>query len=179
SGKQLAADDDSGGGTNARLLFRPAQGGTYRVIATVFPRGPGTGAYTLTVRLASARGEVETRATALNAAGMAHYQRAQQGQAEQAWRQALALRQQLYPPKDYPEGHPDLATSLSNLGALLMARGEYVPAEKYYREALAMYQRLYPQERFPQGHPDLAQSLNNLGALLDARGEYGPAEKYY
>jgi hypothetical protein len=49
SGKQLAEDDDSGGGQNARIRFRIANEGTYRIIATTF--GPDMlGAYSLTVR---------------------------------------------------------------------------------------------------------------------------------
>jgi Bacterial pre-peptidase C-terminal domain len=49
TGKQIAEDDDSGGGTNARLRFRPRAPGVYRIIATTFE--PGTfGAYSLTIR---------------------------------------------------------------------------------------------------------------------------------
>jgi hypothetical protein len=48
-GKQLAEDDDSGGGTNARIRFRPRMAGTYRIIATTFDGGM-FGTYTLTIR---------------------------------------------------------------------------------------------------------------------------------
>ena len=49
TGKQIAEDDDSGGGTNARLRFRPRAPGVYRIIATTFE--PSTfGAYSLTIR---------------------------------------------------------------------------------------------------------------------------------
>jgi hypothetical protein len=49
TGKQIAEDDDSGGGTNARLRFRPRTPGVYRIIATTFD--PNTfGAYSLTIR---------------------------------------------------------------------------------------------------------------------------------
>ena len=49
TGNQLAEDDDSGGGTNARIQFRPRTPGTYRIIATTFE--PATfGAYSLTIR---------------------------------------------------------------------------------------------------------------------------------
>jgi hypothetical protein len=34
----LAQDDDSGGGLNARLVFRPAKTDTYRIVATTFSR---------------------------------------------------------------------------------------------------------------------------------------------
>src|SRR5262249_61673489 len=112
AGKQLAEDDDSGGGTNARLLFRPAHSGAYRVIVTAFPRGSGTGAYTLTVRRASPRDERDHKAVALSNEGDRHYQRGDLSAATQAWRQALALRQQLYPQEKFPQGHADLAQTL-------------------------------------------------------------------
>ncbi len=49
NGKQIAEDDDSGGGTNARLRFRPRASGVYRIIATTFE--PSTfGPYSLTIR---------------------------------------------------------------------------------------------------------------------------------
>ena len=38
---------------------------------------------------------------------------------------ALAMRQSLYPKDRYPQGHPDLASSLNNLGGLLFAQGSY------------------------------------------------------
>jgi hypothetical protein len=49
TGNQLAEDDDSGGGTNARILFRPRTPGTFRIIATTFEPG-AVGAYSLTIR---------------------------------------------------------------------------------------------------------------------------------
>jgi tetratricopeptide (TPR) repeat protein len=89
------------------------------------------------------------------------------------------MRHTLYPPGKYPDGHPELATSLNNVGFVLRARGEYGLAEPFFSDALAMRQQLYPKEKYPDGHPDLAQSLNNVGFLLEARGEYGRAEPFY
>jgi len=48
TGKSLAEDDDSGGGLNARIIFRPEQAGTFRILATSI--NFGAGAFTLTVR---------------------------------------------------------------------------------------------------------------------------------
>jgi tetratricopeptide (TPR) repeat protein len=48
-GKKLAEDDDSGGGTNARIVFTATEAGSYRVIATSFRRA-GLGDYTLLLR---------------------------------------------------------------------------------------------------------------------------------
>ena len=63
------------------------------------------------------------------------------------------MYQKLYPKDSYPQGHPDLATSLNNLGFLLQAQGEYGKAEPFFRQALAMYQKLYPKEKYPAGPP--------------------------
>jgi len=46
--RQLAEDDDSGGGLNARIIFRCPQTDNYRVIATSL--GGGQGAYNMSVR---------------------------------------------------------------------------------------------------------------------------------
>ncbi len=48
-GTQLAADDDSGGNLNAKIVFTPTKADTYRIIATTFGAGM-VGNYTLTVR---------------------------------------------------------------------------------------------------------------------------------
>jgi hypothetical protein len=47
-GKQLAADDDSGGMLNARLTFTPKEDGVYRVVATPFTAK--LGAFELSVK---------------------------------------------------------------------------------------------------------------------------------
>jgi hypothetical protein len=48
AGKKLAEDHDSGGGLNARMIFRADQDGIFRIRATTF--NAGHGAFTLTVR---------------------------------------------------------------------------------------------------------------------------------
>jgi CHAT domain-containing protein/Tfp pilus assembly protein PilF len=93
--------------------------------------------------------------------------------------QALALRQLLYPSTKYPDGHPDLATTVNWLGALLNACGEYARGQAYCERALAMFERLYPATRYPAGHPMLAVSLKSLGEVLQARGESARAQPYY
>ena len=46
TGKKLAEDDDSGGGLNARITFRAAQAGTYRIHATLIPKPKASGPFT-------------------------------------------------------------------------------------------------------------------------------------
>jgi CHAT domain-containing protein len=88
------------------------------------------------------------------------------------------MRQALYPRARYPDGHPDLAESLSTLGSLLSGRGEYDQAMSYLYQALRMCQELYPKEKYLQGHPHLAYSLSSLGISLAAQGDYAQAESF-
>jgi CHAT domain-containing protein/tetratricopeptide (TPR) repeat protein len=94
-------------------------------------------------------------------------------------RKALAVRQRLYPTSKYPDGHRDLARSLSNLGYLLQAYGQYAQTQPYFEQELAMNRKLYPPARFPDGHRDLARSLNSLGSLLQAQGRSAQALPYF
>lgn len=55
TGQELAADDDSGGGRNARLIIGAPTDGIYRVIATSQNPG-GTGPYSLQMQLGAAGG---------------------------------------------------------------------------------------------------------------------------
>jgi CHAT domain-containing protein/Tfp pilus assembly protein PilF len=119
------------------------------------------------------------KANDLNARAVALYQQGKVAEAVPLAQEALALYRQLYPPKRFPAGQPDVARSLNNLGELLQMRGKLAQAEPFLRQALAMCQKLYPVERYPAGHPDLAASLTNLGRLLLARGELAQAEPFY
>ena len=49
AGNKIAEDDDSGGDTNAKIVFRAPREGTYRIVVTSFDPGM-TGAFTLNVR---------------------------------------------------------------------------------------------------------------------------------
>jgi hypothetical protein len=48
-GVQLASDDDSGGGTNARVVFALPYAGAYRIVANTYRQG-AYGTYTISVR---------------------------------------------------------------------------------------------------------------------------------
>jgi CHAT domain-containing protein/tetratricopeptide (TPR) repeat protein len=94
-------------------------------------------------------------------------------------RKRLTICERLYPAKDYPDGHADLASSLHNVGFVLKSLGEAAKALPYYEKALAMYQKLYPASRFKDGHADLAITLNNMGGVLESLGEPARALPYY
>jgi CHAT domain-containing protein/Tfp pilus assembly protein PilF len=122
--------------------------------------------------------KLEKEAWELNGRGLKLYQQGRLQEARKACERSLQILRRLYPPERFPDGHPDLATTLSNLGSLLKDCGELAPAEPYLRQALAMYKKLYPPERFPNGHPDLALVLHNLSFLLEARGKRAEAEPF-
>jgi CHAT domain-containing protein/Tfp pilus assembly protein PilF len=119
------------------------------------------------------------KAKRLNAEAFRAYQRADWRTAMPLVQEALETYRKAYPRERYPDGHPDLASSLNNLGLLHLSAGEHAQAEPLYREALAMYRALYPKERYPNGHADLATSLNNLGALYRDTGEHARREPLY
>jgi CHAT domain-containing protein/tetratricopeptide (TPR) repeat protein len=133
------------------------------------PEKPGPGLSEEEQRLAR-------QAKELNAEGERLYGEGRYVEATERLQGALDIRRRLYPKKRYPQGHPDLATSINNLAFLYQSAGEYGRAEPLYQEALAMRRVLFPKERYPNGHPDLALSINNLAFLYDSAGQYGRAE---
>jgi hypothetical protein len=64
SGKELASDDDGGGGLNSRIFFKAPRDGSYRLIATSFDGKAGP--YTLTAKVIS--GAAAAAQTAFRAA---------------------------------------------------------------------------------------------------------------
>jgi CHAT domain-containing protein len=121
------------------------------------------------------RGELEKKSRELNDRGLLHYQRGDANKATELFRQALAIRRRLYPRKDFPDGHPDLAGSISDLAYACLAAGRFDEAEPRFLEALQMCRTLYPKRKYFIGHPDLARSLNSLGFFYMDSGEYAKA----
>src|SRR5262245_4428569 len=60
-GKQLASDDDSGDGLNARLRFTPPKDGDYQVVATSFDSGQGN--YLLKIRVLDSNAKPKAKTT--------------------------------------------------------------------------------------------------------------------
>jgi CHAT domain-containing protein/tetratricopeptide (TPR) repeat protein len=119
--------------------------------------------------------ERETRrAAVLNRDARVHREQGRLAQAQRLLEEVVAIHRRLY-----PDGHHDLASSLTTLGLVLQQRGHYDRAEPVLREALALRRRLYPAARFPSGHPDLAHSINYLALLLHDRGDFALAERLY
>src|SRR5262249_39960194 len=109
--RPLAASDVGAAGPGAWLVFVPAQAGTYRLVVTT--TGPGQlGAYWLTVQqygegaAARRRHDLEEQAAALHRQGNRKLSLGDYRQARTCYQQALQRRQQLYPSRHYPRGHP-------------------------------------------------------------------------
>jgi tetratricopeptide (TPR) repeat protein len=115
--------------------------------------------------------ELNTEAVARNEAG-------KPTEALRLGKQALELRERLFPADQYPDGHADLVQSLNNVGMFLQALGEHRQALPFLEKALAMNERLYPPDKHKDGHPAIAESLNKLCTLLIVLEDYrraGPA----
>ena len=106
---------------------------------------------------------------ALNARAVAASLNSNLELAEQAHREALEIKTQLY-----GEIHPSIATTLSNLGSVLAKRNKYDEAEPVYRKALAMREQVFKTDNGPVG-----TTINNLALLLYRRGNLDEAEKLY
>jgi CHAT domain-containing protein len=125
------------------------------------------------------RQELEKKALALKEEGDRQYRAGNHVKAKELFRAVLDMRRALYPKKDYPNGHPDLAQSINGLGFLHKAAREFGKAEALFREALGMYRAQFPREKYPSGHPILALSISNLGLLHQDAGEYGKAKPLF
>ena len=97
------------------------------LVGSVFPGSPspapagGRSARAADARASPGVGRPGRRAFA-ESGGQA-YQRGDLTTAVEKNRQLLAIMERLYPKDGYPQGHPDLATSLNNLGSCSRPRG--------------------------------------------------------
>src|SRR5947208_1713144 len=87
-------------------------------------------------------------ATRLNLRGAALYEAGKWTEATKVFADVLRMREGLYTRARYPQGHPDLANSISWLAFLHHSQGEYARAEPLYRRALEMREALYPKEGY-------------------------------
>ena len=71
-------------------------------------------------------------------------------------RESLAMYQRLF-----PDGHPDVATGLTNVGRWLTDQGDYDNAESMLLESLEMRRQLLGDD-----HPRVAVTLTGLGPIV-------------
>lgn len=112
------------------------------------------------------RAQLVLRSTSLNLEGIQFYQKGQYALAADRLRQAVAIREKLYPKEQYPNGELALATSLNAFAAALHAMGRHDEAIDHALRAKPMYEAL-----FPNGHALLATNINLIGTILHARGD--------
>ncbi|MEM6793249.1 MAG: serine/threonine-protein kinase [Acidobacteriota bacterium] len=110
--------------------------------------------------------EVERMRTGL---GTLLRRRGHDDEAEAVYRQALAVQRTLY-----PEGHPDLAVTLSHLSSVAIRQGRYEEADALLEEAVQI--RI---ERLGEDHPLVANALNNRANLAADRDQLEEAEALY
>ena len=99
-------------------------------------------------------------------------------EAEPLFREALKIDRKLYPKRQFPVGHPELAATLINVGNSFVDVGQPAGAEEVFREAAEMCERLYPAGRFPKSDPRVVGSLHGLGRSLAEQGKLIEAERY-
>lgn len=104
--------------------------------------------------------------------GFKAYKAGRPADAVKAVEEALAIGRRLYPAAEYPDGHRELATTLTNLGFMHQLQGQYAAAERRYGEALAMRRRLFRD----QAHSDVAYTLANLAVVYEFQGKFAAAE---
>ncbi|MFV2065993.1 MAG: tetratricopeptide repeat protein, partial [Pirellulales bacterium] len=90
---------------------------------------------------------------------------------------ALDSRRKLYPSEKFPNGHPDIASSLNNLATLLLDNGNPAAALDFYQQHLKMIEGFYPRDKFLPGHPDLANALTNIGQTHGELGNHTAARR--
>lgn len=110
-------------------------------------------------------GPDDTRAKALNGAGVLAWNQGDYTAARLAYEEALAIKR---------EAGDQLAVSalLNNLGNLAMDQGDYATACSYHEESLLLKRALDDQ-------PGIAISLGNLGRVALRQGEYDTARAFF
>jgi tetratricopeptide (TPR) repeat protein len=89
--------------------------------------------------------------------------------AEQAYRQALQINREIFPPD-----HIQIALSLGQLGLILQSEGKLDEAEASCRQSLQI-----ARKAMPAGHRMIAQALGSLAYVLESEKKYAEAESCY
>ena len=99
-------------------------------------------------------------ADAINDLGMLFDYSGDYGQAEELYRESIAMYRRLF-----GEKHNKIADGLNNLANVMQEKSDLANSETTYRQALAMQRELLGEV-----HPDVANTLNNLAFLQYDRG---------
>jgi CHAT domain-containing protein len=140
--KQIAEDDNSGGGRNAKIIVTLPTTGTYTILVNTY--AGQTGNYTLSWRASTAE-EVELAAAEeleLAAAEQLN-QQVMQLIGQEQYTEALPLAERALAIREKALGaeHPDVATSLNNLAALYHAQGNIPLATEFLTRGTEVEER--------------------------------------
>jgi CHAT domain-containing protein len=124
------------------------------------PEAPGDG-----------RQQLRRQRLALHQEMIKQYLQGRYAEAAKLAQQLVVLQRRVYPRAEYPNGHPELAATLTTLGTFLQLQGEPHRGLPYAEQAVAMYRALYPTD----SNPNLAAAVHGLGMLHRACGDYAPA----
>ncbi|MEM7355821.1 MAG: serine/threonine-protein kinase [Acidobacteriota bacterium] len=109
-------------------------------------------------------GDHPTLARAFNDLAAVAFQRGELSQAEDLWRQSLAMRERL-------GVDADLTKPRNNLASVLVLRGKLQEAAAIYRQGL-----VERRARFGERHINVARSLRNLGRVHYLASDFSAAE---
>lgn len=167
-GNQIAKDDDSGEGKNAKIITTLPTTGTYHIIVKTYEAGE-TGTYSLHWHNATQQEQKRAEADSLEQQVLALYQQGRYAEAIPIAKRSLTLRQQVL-----GEEHLDIAASLTNLAALYEEQGKYEQAEPLFRQVLEMTQNILGEENL-----EVAVAKNNLAFVYESQGQYDKAANLY
>lgn len=108
-------------------------------------------------------------ATNVNNLGLVHFRLGDLEKAEELFRSAVELREEIY-----RDAHPEQAQSLTNLGLVLDAEGHGEEARELLEQALTIR-----RQTFGGQHMRVAESLNNLGMLHLSQARFNEALEMY
>ena len=120
-----------------------------------------------TAAVARMGGLPELRAALATARGAVALQRNRLDDAEAAFREALAINEEILDAE-----HPQLANSLSNVSIVLTRKREYDEARETIGRAIAIY-----EETFGEAHPVVAKLRLNASSLAHAMGDAEEAQE--
>jgi tetratricopeptide (TPR) repeat protein len=110
-------------------------------------------------------------AAALRELGDSLSETRQYGEAEQAYKESIAITERLHQTRE----HAEVAAALHGLADTLGARGRYGEAEQAYKESIAIRERLH----LTRDHAEVAAALHGLADALAGQGRHAEAEQTY
>lgn len=174
AGRQIAMDNNGGGGTNSRIRFQAKAGGVYQLAVASIDKKLGAYRLKIAIRKQTQEEKQTAEAARLIRDSYAFFHKKDFDKAIAKLDRALKIQRALYPKSKYPNGQHDLATTLNDSGVMRHKAGRVKQAILFFKQAVAMRRKLHPPKTHPNGHADLLTALTNHG---DALREIGRPEQ--